>query len=87
MGRRPGYEIHHIVEQNSAQPDKEDRIESPENLVSIPTFKHHLITGRFSRKSKQYGGLSPRQYLKAKSWEERYRVGLEIMIEQGVLKP
>lgn len=87
LGRRPGYEIHHIVEQNSKQLGEDAKVNSPDNLVSIPTFKHHLISGRFSRKRKEYGGVSLRSYLKDKTWEERYRIGLEIMVEQGILRP
>jgi hypothetical protein len=31
--------------------------------------------------------LTPRQYLKGKSWEERYSFGLKVMRNFGVLKP
>lgn len=86
-GHRPGYEIHHIVERNSKSNDDADRINAPENLVSVPVFKHHLITGRFAKKSKEFGGMSPRNYLRGKSWEERTRIGLEALIDKGVLHP
>jgi len=37
--------------------------------------------------NKKYGGLSPRQYLKGKSWEEKLEVGKQALIDAGVLKP
>jgi hypothetical protein len=55
--------------------------------VSIPVFKHHLITGWFARKRKGFGGMSPRNYLRGKSWEERTRIGLEALVNEGVLRP
>lgn len=85
--RRPGYEAHHIVEQNSAQPGEDSRINSRENLVSVPTFKHHLITSWYMRKNDKFDGMSPREYLKDKEWEVRNNVGLGALIRFGVLKP
>jgi len=35
----------------------------------------------------KFGGLSPREYLRGKSWTERRRVGLDALTEFGVLKP
>jgi len=57
------------------------------NKVRIPTYKHHEITGWFAKGNKDFGGLSPREYLRGKSWDERFRVGIEAMIDKGVLKP
>ena len=86
-GRRPGYEIHHIVERNAEREVGADRIHSPENRVSIPIFKHHSISGWYSRKNFKLGDVAPRNYLRGKSWEERTRMGLEALIREGVLKP
>ena len=36
--------------------------------------------------NKSYGGLSPRDYLRDKSWDERRQVGLEALKQFGVLK-
>jgi hypothetical protein len=43
--RKAGYDIHHIVEQTPARKDKfpDSMINAPENLVSIPRFKHWEI--------------------------------------------
>lgn len=84
-----GYDVHHIVERTSAMLDgfPPSMIESRENRVLIPRFKHWEITGWYARRHRSYGGLSPREYLRGKSWEERMKVGLEAMIEHGVLEP
>lgn len=84
-----GYDIHHIVEQTSARQDgfSRVRIDASDNLVRVPTLKHWQITGWYMMRNEEYGGLSPREYLRGKSWEERRAVGLRGLIEHGVLKP
>ena len=83
-----GYEDHHIVgqfAQNRLQFGSV-RIYSPENTVRIPVVKHLDINGYYSRANEQYNGLSPRDYLRGKSWDEQTRVGLKILRKNGVLK-
>jgi hypothetical protein len=84
-----GYNIHHVVEQKSAKdygfPD--DKIDGPDNLVRIPTLRHWQISGWYGKQNKEFGGLSPRDYLRNKSWEERRRVGIDALIRFGVIKP
>jgi hypothetical protein len=84
-----GYNIHHIVEQTLAEQDGFPRsmIDSPENLVRIPTLKHWQVTGWYMTGNEDFGGLPPRDYLRGKDWETRVRVGLEALIKHGVLKP
>jgi hypothetical protein len=86
---KPGYDIHHIVERTSAEQDGFPRslINGPENLVLVPKFKHWEITGWYMTGNEDYGGLSPRDYLRGKDWEERTKVGLRALIRHGVLKP
>ena len=86
---KPGYDIHHIVEKDSAKQDgfAPSVINAPENLVLIPRFKHWEITGWYMTGNEDYGGLSPRDYLRGKDWDERTRVGLRALIRHGVLKP
>ncbi len=83
-----GYEVHHIVEQPAAELDGHSRadIDAPDNLVRIPTLKHWEITGWYMKGNDDFGGLSPREYLRGKSAEERRRVGLDALIRFGVLK-
>jgi len=84
-----GYDIHHIVEQTPARKEgfSDDIIDGRDNLVRIPTLKHWQISGWYGRPNKEFGGLSPRDYLSGKSWEERRRVGIDALIRFGVLKP
>ena len=84
-----GYDVHHIVEQTSAERDGYPRsmIDAPENLVRIPRLKHWMITGWYMIPNEDYGWMPPRQYLRGKAWEERVRVGHEALMEAGVLKP
>ena len=84
-----GYDVHHIVEQTSAEQDgfRQSMIDAPENLVRIPRLKHWIITGWYMTKSLGYGDLSPRGFLRGKSWEERQRIGRDALVKFGVLKP
>ena len=85
---RRGYNIHHIVEQTSADADGFSRelIDSSENLVRIPALKHWQITGWYMKNNREFGGLSPRDYLRGKDWNERVRVGHEALVRFEVLK-
>jgi hypothetical protein len=84
-----GYDIHHIVEQTSAEQDGFPRrmIDAPEYLVRIPTLKHWEINAWYQTKNDEFGGLSPRDYLRGESWVERIRVGHSALVKFGVLKP
>lgn len=84
-----GYDIHHIVEQTPAEQDGFPRslIDSRENLVRIPTLKHWQITSWFATKNEEFGGVSPRDYLREKDWNTRMSEGRKALIRYGVLKP
>jgi hypothetical protein len=86
---KAGYQKHHIVEQDSAERDGFARsiIDGPDNLVRIPTRKHREITGWYQTKNKDTQGLPPREYLRGKSWDERRKMGLDVLIMHGVLEP
>ena len=87
----PGYDDHHNVERVARR--EEDRgfpaewIDRSENIVRIPRFKHWEINSWYQRPNEQFNGLTPREYLRGKDWAERYQVGLDALIEHGVLKP
>jgi hypothetical protein len=84
-----GYDVHHIVEQTPARNDGyADRIiDRADNLVLIPRYKHWEINSWFQTKDENLGGLTPRQYLQNKSWDERRYIGLKALRDVGVLKP
>jgi hypothetical protein len=86
---RLGYHEHHNVEQTAARQDgfSEELINGRDNRLLIPALKHIKITTWYQSKNERFGGLTPREYLRGKSWEERRRVGHEALIEHGVLKP
>jgi hypothetical protein len=83
----PGYQDHHIVgqfEENRRQFGS--WIDNDENKVRIPTLKHLDINGRYSPSNPDYGGLSPRDYLRGRSWDAQTQVGLKVLRDFGVLK-
>ena len=41
----------------------------------------------FQTRVSEFGGLSPRDYLRGRGWNERHRVGLRALIRFGVLLP
>ncbi|MGH6839645.1 MAG: hypothetical protein ACREDT_12775 [Methylocella sp.] len=85
---KAGYQIHHIVEQTPARNELPDElIDGPDNLVRIPTLKHRDIFGWYSKPNKEFGWLSPRDYLRGKDWDTRRKVGIEALIKFGILKP
>jgi len=86
---RAGFDIHHIVEQTPARRDgfPESRINSAENLVRIPTYRHWEITAWYATPNSQYGNLSPREFLRGETWEVRQAIGFKALRDFGVLKP
>jgi len=84
-----GYDIHHIVEQGSAEYDGFSRelIDHPENLIRIPTIKHWQVSGWFQLRDERFDGLSPRQHLRGRAWDERRKIGLDALVRFGVLQP
>jgi hypothetical protein len=84
---QPGYDVHHVVEGGTAA-DANDaaQINSPDNEVAIPTLKHWELNAWYATQNEDYDGLSPLEYLKGKSWEERWDVGLVGLRYIGVLE-
>jgi hypothetical protein len=93
QNEKPGYDDHHIVERWSKKDGiPESQIESPDNIVPIPTLKHWQINSWLGRPNSAYKNdqgevISPREYMKGKSWKERYEFGLKVLRDFGVLKP
>jgi hypothetical protein len=85
---KPGYDVHHIVEQTPAERFgfRRSEVDDPENLVRIPRLRHYEITGWYGTANDKFDRLSPREYLQDKDWAERYRVGLEALKQFKVLK-
>lgn len=87
--RKPGYDVHHIVEQGSPGSERfpASMLQSPENKVLIPRLKHWQITGWYMTRNDRFDGLSPRLHLRDRGWAERRRIGLETLVEHGMLAP
>ena len=90
---RLGYEIHHIVEKQSRSHDPsansqrfKDRLDTRENLVLVPYWRHVEISTWYSRPNENFGGLSPRDYLRGKTWDEQYEIGLRALRDARILK-
>lgn len=83
-----GYHDHHIVGQHAENREQfgDSMIDSRENQVRIPVLKHIDISAWYSTGNKEFGGLSPRDYLRGKDWDEQMRIGLDILREHKVLK-
>jgi hypothetical protein len=62
-------------------------IDAPDNLVRIPTFKHWELNAWYQMPNDDFGGVSPRTYLRGKDWAERTRVGRKALADHGILKP
>lgn len=77
------------MEQTPAERDgfTRDVIDSPQNLVRIPTMKHWEINAWYQTPNSEFGGVTPRQYLSGRNWEVRQAVGLKALAKMGVLKP
>lgn len=86
--RRSGYEDHHIVERSAGKNENfpDSMISGADNLVSVPKYKHHEISGWYGTKNPRFGGLSPREYLRGKSWSEQVQMGHYALRKFGVLK-
>ncbi|HLG89609.1 MAG TPA: hypothetical protein VKZ79_20705 [Alphaproteobacteria bacterium] len=89
-----GTEVHHIVETqyNSDAPNanakvfNDGRLESRENKVRIPYWKHRDVTAWYSTPNEEFGWQTPREYMRGKSWEEQYSYGLSVLRKFGALK-
>jgi hypothetical protein len=58
-----------------------------DNVVSVPIYKHREISAWYQQCNPDFGGLSPRAYLRGKDWSERVRIGNSALRKFGVLKP
>ena len=62
-------------------------IDGPDNVVRVPRLKHWKINSWYSSANREFGGLTPREYLRGRSWEEKRKFGIQVLIDEGILKP
>ena len=83
----PGYETHHIVERGPNEGKfSEEQLEGPENFVRIPYYKHRDISDFYSTNNECLGGMTPRQYLRGKSFAEQRQFGIDTLRRFEVIK-
>jgi hypothetical protein len=49
-------------------------------------MKHWEINAWYQKPNPGFGGMTPREYLSGRNWEVRRSVGLEALVNAGVLK-
>ncbi len=89
-----GYQDHHIVEEQADSKNElsnsrifsRDQLQGRENIVRTPYWKHWEISRWYSRPNEDFGGQTPRDYMRSRSWDEQYNLGLKKLREYGVLK-
>lgn len=78
-----GKEWHHIVEQSQAKATRSGfdirSINHPDNMVAIDKDVHHRISAYYSSKPNFTDGLTFRDYLNGKSFEEQYQWGSKVL--------
>lgn len=87
--KEAGYHDHHIEEQTLLERLGFSRAERnrPDNMARIPILKHYDVSGWYGTPNKDFGDLTPRQYLSDKDAATRREVGLYALRLFGVLKP
>ena len=79
-----GMNWHHIVEQTPSNIQRfgPEMIHNTNNLIRIPGGKgsiHARISGHYSSKPRDLNGLTVRQWLSTKSFEEQYEYGIKML--------
>lgn len=81
------YDLLRLVEQGR-QNDylDQDQVQSPANVVRIPYYRHKDVQSYYQTPNPNLGGLTPRQYLRGKSYEEQFEFGLQALRDLGIMK-
>lgn len=84
LGARPGRELHHVVEQGQASPERSGfsiiRINSTDNLVHLPADVHTEVSRHYSSRPRGFEG-SVRDNLNGEPWDDQYRYGQKAIDE------
>jgi hypothetical protein len=82
-----GYQNHHVVGQFEGNRKQfgNARIDEGSNIVRIPVVRHRDISNWYSTKNPEFGNVSPRDYLRGKSWDEQRELGLMVLRKFRVL--
>jgi hypothetical protein len=89
-GRHDGFEDHHIVGQGPYNDYlDQSKVQGDDNIVRIPEYRHRMVNSYYDRPNPdmpELGGLTPRQYLQGKSFEEQFEFGKAVLRKFGVMK-
>jgi len=84
---RLGYQNHHIVGQGDYNSDIDEAlIQSEDNIVRIPEYKHIEINAYYQRPSPLTGGIPPRDFYANKPFAEQLVFGKDVLMRFGVMK-
>ena len=86
---RDGTDVHHIAEKTAADRDgfPKEWIYARTSEARIPRLKHRKVTAWYQTRQKALQWATPREYLRGRTWEDRYEYGLQVLIKMRVLKP
>lgn len=81
-----GMEWHHIVTQQKSNIAKfgAEAIHNTKNLVKIEAKVHRKISGYYNSIQDFSDGVRVRQWIGAKSFEEQYKFGIDVMKQFGL---
>jgi hypothetical protein len=89
----PGYEWHHIIEQNGqTRPDLtspdgiQTWIQNTDNVVMIPVIKHYCINSFMSSARPPGSGIILRNTVRSMEPKDQYRTGIILLMLCGVIK-
>lgn len=89
----PGYEWHHIIEQNGQTRDDltspegiRNWIQNTDNVVMIPVIKHYCINGFMSSIVPPDSGIILRKTVRGMEPKEQYRMGIILLMLCRVIK-
>jgi RHS repeat-associated protein len=76
-----GKEWHHLVEQSQIKKSKvsSNLIQNKLNIISIDKSTHRKISGFYSSRQKKANGLTVRNWLSGKSYQEQFLFGLGVL--------
>jgi hypothetical protein len=85
LGSRPGQELHHLVEQSQAKPERSgfsvERINTTDNMVYLPVDVHRRVTASYASKQLR-SGMTLRDEMNGLSWDEQYEAGIEAVNDE-----
>lgn len=79
--KRASHQWHHIVGQHQANKDKfgEGDLHCTDNLLYLPRTKHEQLNSHYMSRQDVTGGKRFYLWLAPKSFDEQYRIGVEVL--------